>query len=190
MKLIASVAITALLAAGLVLCGCGYRDTYTPGGVPNFYEFAPGMYQSGLPTTPAAWADLRLRVERDGKSVTRVVLHDATEGDESPAAAFGWHVVLVPMPPEDDRPLTIFATPRPEDVTKAVDTILSAHRRGDTVVWGCVHGRDRTNYISALVGEEMLDWTSSQAWHYQLDHGSRIEVLPGLLFAWETRGAQ
>lgn len=157
-------------------CG-GYRDTVTPAGVPNFHVFAPDMYRTGLPPSPAAWAELRAMVEKPGRHVTKVVLHDAAEGDESPAVNFGWNVVLVPLPPEDDQPLTVFVKPRKSDVDRAVQAILDAHARGDIVVWGCVHDRDRGGIISALVGMKMFGWSKEYAFDYAIKTGLRWELV-------------
>lgn len=181
-----------ILLAALALVGCGYADTYTPGGIPNFHPFpdgyrgaanVPGMYRTGVPPTPAAWAELRRLIEVPGKRVTKVVLHDAAEGDESPAVAFGWNVVWVPLPPEDDKPLTVFAKPHRADVERAVQAILDAHARGDVVVWGCVHDRDRGGVVSALVGMRLLGWSKDQAWDYAIKTGLRWE-LPDLDAYW------
>jgi hypothetical protein len=173
-----------LFALTLLCVGCaGYKDTYTPAGIPNFHVFAPGMYRTGIPPTPAAWAELKSLIEEPGRKVTKVVLHDAAEGDESPAYAFGWNVVLVPLPPEDDKPLTIFVKPDKHDVNRAVDAILEAHARGDVVVWGCVHDRDRGGTISGLVGMRLFGWSKQKAWQYAIDTGLRWE-LPDLDMYW------
>ena len=179
----------ASLLALLGLGGCAgqgvfYQDTYTPAGIPNFHVFAPGMYRTGVPPSQAAWNELRALVEVPGRPVTKIVLHDASEGDESPATAFGWNVVTIPLVPEADRPLTVFELPDRDDVHQAVQTILDAHARGDVVVWGCQHDRERGGLISALVGIALLHWTDDYAWQYMLDTGSRIEVTPGLLGFW------
>lgn len=181
-----------LWLALLALLGCGYRDTYTPAGTPNFHPFPgvvgtadiPGMYRTGLPPSQAAWEELRRLVGDDGtRKVTKVVLHDAAEGDESPAVAFGWNVVWVPLPPEEDQPLTVLVKPRKADVDRAVQTILDAHARGEIVVWGCKHDRDRGGVVSALVGMRLLGWTEDRAWSYAIDTGLRWE-LPGLDAYW------
>jgi hypothetical protein len=171
-----------VMAASLLGCG-GYVDTLSPAGIPNLHQFAPSMWRTGLPPTQAAWNELRATVEEPGKKVTRVILHDHTEGDESQAAAFGWNLVWVPLPPEDDHPFSVLVRPRKKDVDLAVKSILDAHARGDVVVFGCVHGRDRTGVVAALAGEQLLGWSKQQAWAYALDTGLRWE-LPGLDAYW------
>lgn len=164
------------------LLGFGYRDTFTVAGTPNFHPFPvagdsiPGMYRTGLPPSEAAWEELRRRVERVDRPVVRVVLHDDAEGDESPAVAFGWSVLRFPMPPEDDRPLSIFVRPTQTVVDAAVEAIVAARARRDTVVWGCVHGRDRTGLVSALVGRRLIGWTKKRAWDYAVQTGLRWEL--------------
>jgi len=172
----------------LSLLGCGYVDTYTPAGIPNFHVFvAPGapMYRTGYPPDQAAWNELRKLIELPGRHVTKVVLHDDAEGDESPASAFGWTVVKIPLPPEEDKPLTVLERPAKADVDRAVQTILDAHARGEIVVWGCQHDRDRGGLISALVGMRLLGWSKDRAWKYAIDTGLRWE-LPDLDVYWLT----
>lgn len=115
--------------------------------------------------------------------MTKVVLHDAAEGDESPATAFGWNVVLAPLPPEDDKPLTALVKPHKSDVARAVQAILDAHARGDIVVWGCVHDRDRGGTISGLVGMRLFGWSKKTALEYAIKTGLRWE-LPDLDAYW------
>lgn len=171
----------------LALFGCGgYVDTYTPAGTPNFHVFeAPGalMCRTGLPPNRAAWEELRKLAEAPGRPVTKVVLHDDAEGDESQAVAFGWNVVKIPLPPEEDKPLTVLVRPKKADVDRAVQTILDAHARGDVVIWGCKHDRDRGGLISAIVGKRLLGWSKEQAWDYAIKTGLRWE-LPGLDEYW------
>lgn len=175
----------------LGLFGCApYQDTYTPAGIPNFRVFAaktstaPGIYRTGVPPTAAAWDELRLLVEEPGRKVTKVVLHDAAEADESPAYKFGWNVVLIPLVPQGDRPLTVFEKPNKKDVHRAVREVLDAHARGDVVVFGCEHDRERGGLVAARTGMAMFRWTAEYAWKYMVATGSRIEITPGLLAYW------
>jgi hypothetical protein len=178
------------VASILALFGCGgYQDTYTLTGIPNFHVFLPpqgpkaGMYRTGLPPTPAAWDELRRLVAEPGRRVTKIVLHDTAEGDESPAEAFGWRVVWIPLPPEEDQPLSVLRKPLREDVERAVSTALEAHASGDVVVWGCKHDRDRGGLVSALIGRRLFGWSKEQAWKYALATGLRWE-LPDLDAYW------
>lgn len=172
----------------LLLGGCGtnllYKDTLT-NGVPNFHELAPRMYATGVPPTPEAQEALRRMVEVPGVPVTRVVLHDAAEADESWGYRFGWNMVLIPLPPEGDRPLTVFEAPKKADVMRAVYAIEDAHARGDVVIWGCVHDRERGNLVTAILGMRNWGWSKDYAWQWMISHGSRIEVTPGLRDYWE-----
>ena len=177
-------ALTACVSACFALTACAsYKDTYTPGGIPNFHVFALGMYRTGLPPTPTAWAELRQLVEQPGQRVTKIVLHDDAEGDESTALAFGWTLIKIPLPPEDDKPLTIFVRPNKADVYRAVHAVLDARARGDVVIWGCVHDRDRGGLVSALVGMRMFGWSKATAWRYAISTGLRWE-LPDLDAYW------
>jgi protein-tyrosine phosphatase len=181
-----------LLALLLGLFGCvpKFVDTTTPAGVPNLVEFAPNMWRMGQPPTPAAWEELRARVYRPSRfssSSTPVVvvkLDDEVEGNDDYAqTVLGWTVIRVPMPPEDDKIWTVFQKPDPAVVQKVVKAIIDAHEAGYVVLWHCVHGRDRTGLISALVGMKLLGWTKDYAWKNMLEHGFRWE-LPDLDAYW------
>lgn len=185
----------AFFAALLAIIGCGipkFVDTTTPGGVPNLVEFAPNMWRMGQPPNEGAWRELAARIAPNGQQVIVVKLDDEKEGDDSPAEKLlGWTVVRIPIPPEDDKVWTVLVKPNPDDVHRAVQTILDAHAKGLVVVWHCVHGRDRTSLISALVGMKLLGWTKDFAWKNMLAHGFRWE-LPDLDAYWidDVQGAK
>ncbi len=174
--------------------GCGanllYKDVYTPGGNVNFHVFVPpsdgvaGIYRVGVPTSQGAWDELRTLVAPNGEHVLKVVLHDAAEGDESPATRFGWELLWIPLVPEGDRPLTVLEKPSKHDVHSAVKAILRAHALGVTVVFGCQHDRERGGLVAARLGMEMFKWSADYAFDYMVKTGSRIEVSPGLLAYW------
>ncbi len=146
----------AKLITALHLTGClGYQDIYTPAGTPNFHVFlpsapgVPAIYRTGLPPDKMAWLELKARIEEPGRRVTKVVLHDRAEGDESPAVAFGWNLIWIPLVPQGDRPLTVFEKPNNADVHRALREILAAHARGDVVVFGCEHDRENSSSVSS-----------------------------------------
>jgi hypothetical protein len=113
-----------------------------------------------------------------------VKLDDEKEGsDDLAMQLFGWMVVRLPIPPEDDKPWTALEKPNPATVETIVSTILEAQEAGRVVAWHCVHGRDRTGLITALVGMRLLGWSKAQAWQDMLDHGFRWE-LPDLDAYW------
>ena len=165
-------------------CASHFVDTTTPGGVPNLVQFAPKMWRMGQPPTEAAWKELAARIAPNGEKVVVVKLDDEVEGSDNFAeAGLGWEVVRVPLPPEDDKPWTVFELPRTSDANLAVGTILAAHQAGKVVAWHCVHGRDRTGFISALTGRRLFGWSKKYAWQNMLDHGFRWE-LPDLDAYW------
>lgn len=169
-----------------VLCCCkpGFVDTTTPGGVPNLVEYAPKMWRMGQPPTDASWQELAKRIAPNGEHVVVVKLDDEVEGNDDYAEkVLGWTVVRVPIPPEDDKPWTVFVKPDSKDVEHVLMTILNAHSEGLVVVHHCVHGRDRTSFITALVGMQQFGWTKDYAWQNMLDHGFRWE-LPDLDAYW------
>jgi hypothetical protein len=174
------------VAALLSLVGCGpkFVDTVTPAGVPNLVEFAPGLWRMGQPPSGAAWRELAARIAPSGQPALVVKLNDEKEGDDRLAEMLlSWRVVRIPLPPEDDKPWTVFLKPNPYDVRRAVQTIVAAHRQGLVVAWHCVHGRDRTSLISALVGMRLLGWSKAHAWADMVHHGFRWE-LPDLDAYW------
>lgn len=170
----------------LALLGCvpKFVDTTTPGGVPNLFQYAPKMWRMGQPPTDAAWTELSWLISPNHEQVTVVKLDDETEGsDDYAETALGWEVIHVPMPPEDDKNWTVLVKPNPGQVRLAVNSIITAHAAGKVVVHHCVHGRDRTSLITALVGMKLFGWTKEYAWNNMLQHGFRWE-LPDLDAYW------
>jgi hypothetical protein len=111
------------------------------------------------------------------QSVLFVQLHDDVEGDDEPfTKLLGWDLLKVPMPPEDDKPWTVLELPKKTDVQRAIDAIWNAHLAGQVVVFGCVHARDRTSLVAAVLGMQKLGWTKDFAWKNMLDHGFRWEL--------------
>jgi protein-tyrosine phosphatase len=174
------------LLAFLVFLGCTpkFVDTTTSRGVPNLVQFAPKMWRMGQPPTNAAWVELAGLIAPNGEKVVIVKLDDETEGSDNFAeTTLGWEVVRVPIPPEDDKPWTVLEKPKASDVLRARDAILVAHQAGKVVAWHCVHGRDRTGLLSALVGRKLFGWSKDYAWQDMLKHGFRWE-LPDLDTYW------
>ena len=173
-------------AAVLTLIGCGtpkFVDT-TVSGVPNLVEYAPGMWRMGQPTDASAWAYVYSRISKPNTPVLVIKLNDDKEGDDSSAASFpGWNLAKTPLPPEDDKPWTVFVKPDPGEVTGIVKMMRAAHEAGWIVVHHCTHGRDRTSLIAALFGMQELGWTKQQAWDDMIAHGFRWE-LPDLDAYW------
>lgn len=169
----------------LALLGCSpkFVDT-TVHGVPNISQYAPDMWRMGQPTDQDGWNYVRAQVEKPGKPVLVVKLDDDVEGDDSPALQFpGWSLAKEAMPPEDDKIWTVFVKPNPDQVTAVVKMIIAAHEAGWVVIHHCVHGRDRTSLIAALVQKKMFNWTKDQAWDDMIAHGFRWE-LPDLDAFW------
>ena len=148
-------------------------------GVPNLTQVAPRLWRMGQPADAAAWAYLKTQLG-DGP-VTVVKLDDDVEGTDTPPS--GWRLLKMPIPPFDDQPWTVLDKPDPVKVRSIVDWIASAYAAGHTVIWHCVHGRDRTSLVSAMVGMRLLGWTKQQGWDDMLAHGFRWE-LPDLDLYW------
>ncbi len=165
-------------------CAGGFHTTTTV-GVDNVVQIAPGMWRMGQPS-PEAWPALARLVNPEFKRVTVVKLDDEDEGsDDYVLGLYGWTLVKVPMPPFDDKPWTVLEKPDKASVNRAMQSILDARARGEVVVWHCVHGRDRTGLISALVGMRLFGWSKAQAWQDMIAHGFRWE-LPDLDAYWLT----
>lgn len=168
----------------LALIGCAGKPPFvvvTVMGVPNLAQVAPRLWRSGQPPDARAWAYLARRL--DAPRVTVVKLNDDTEaGLDAPLPA-GWTLIKHAIPPEDDKPWTVAILPKPEAINAIVEDIVAAYMRGDTVLWHCTAGRDRTSLISALVGMRLLGWSKDAAWQDMLAHGFRWE-LPDLDLYW------
>jgi peptidoglycan/xylan/chitin deacetylase (PgdA/CDA1 family) len=175
------------LAFLLALVGCGgsFKDTTTPSGIPNIANVAPRLWRSGqLPPQEGVWRDLASRIAPNGEQVLIVKLDDEVEGNDDLAVSLlGWTVLRVPLPPEDDKVWTVLVKPEPEDVNKIVQAIVDAYNAGKVVLWHCVHGRDRTSLISALVQMKLFGMKKDAAWKDMLAHGFRWE-LPDLDAYW------
>ncbi len=169
--------IAALLAAFGLGCAPAFHDI-TVMGVPNLTQVAPRLWRMGQPANEDAWAYLERQL---GPNVTVVKLNDDKEGvDLVPST---WRLLKAPIPPEDDKPWTVVDRPDPKTVHAIVRAIIDAFTRGETVVWHCTAGRDRTSLISALVGMRLLGWSKAAAWKDMLAHGFRWE-LPDLDAYW------
>lgn len=171
------------LASLLALFGIGCAPAFvdrTVNGVPNLVMVSPRLWRMGQPTNADSWAYLARTI---GPRATVVKLNDEAEGVDAPPA--GWSLVKAPIPPFDDQPWTVFVKPDARAVHGIVNAVVDAYRRGDTVVWHCSHGRDRTGLVSALVGMALLGWSRDQAWNDMIAHGFRWE-LPDLDAYWLT----
>lgn len=160
--------------------GCGFRDTVV-NGVPNLAPAYPGssarLWRMGQPTDGAAWSYVAQTVAPDNRRVTVVKLNDEADGSDEPAMLRNaWNVVKIPIPPKDDQPLTVFVQPSVYDVKRILDTIADAYTRGDTVIWHCTAGRDRTSIISGLLGMRLFGWSKERAWDDMVSHGYRWEL--------------
>jgi protein-tyrosine phosphatase len=95
----------------------------------------------------------------------------------------GWKVIRAPMPPEDDKPWTIFVKPNPATVRQVLAAIIIERAAGRTILIHCVHGRDRTSLVSSIAGMALYKWSRARAWKDMLAHGFRWE-LPDLDAYW------
>ena len=159
--------------------GCSPFVDRTVMGVPNLTQVAPRLWRMGQPADAAAWAYLKTQLG-DGP-VTVVKLNDYVEGVDTPPQ--GWTLLKAPIPPEDDKPWTVLVKPDPVAMQSIVNAIVDAYRRGDTVVWHCSHGRDRTSLVSVLVQMRLFGMSKRAAWDDMLAHGFRWE-LPDLDLYW------
>ena len=142
------------------------------------------MWRMGQPADEGAWDYVRFQMEKSGKPILIVKLNDDNEGKDEPMLGFaGWTLSKNAIPPEDDKPWTVFVKPDPNEVTAIVKLIVWAHQSGWVVAHHCTHGRDRTSLITALVGMKLFGWTKKQAWDDMIAHGFRWE-LPDLDAFW------
>jgi hypothetical protein len=168
----------ALLAVFGIACASPavFVDT-TVAGLTNLTWFGPDIWTVAHPMDDAAWQSLKDVVSKWNKPVLFVQLHDDVEGDDAaPTQKLGWELLKKPLPPEDDKPWTVLVLPKPEDVNAVLDAIQAAHAAGKVVVFGCVHARDRTGLIRALLGMRMYGWSKEYAWNQMIMHGFRWEL--------------
>jgi hypothetical protein len=165
-------------AAIIAFIGCAPAFTATNvNGVPNLDQYAPDMWRMGQPADATAWSYVDSVIGKPGKPVLVVKLNDDGEGDDSPMLGFqDWHLDKEAMPPEDNKPWTIFVKPDPKQVSLVVNTVIAAHQAGWVVVHHCTAGRDRTSLIAALVQQKMFGWTKQQVLDDMLKHGYRWEL--------------
>lgn len=174
---------TWLSMLALVGCAGGFVDT-TVHGVPNISSPAPRVWGMGQPADSAAWDYARSVIAPNGERVLDIKLDDAVEGDDSYAASIpGWTVLDRHMPPEDDKPWTVLEAPSVAYVRDTLDAAVDAYSKGYTVLFHCVHGRDRTRFMIALFMRRVFKWTKQQGWDYMIAHGFRWE-LPDLDLFW------
>jgi len=166
---------------GLIGCTPVFVAT-TVHGVPNLTQVAPRLWRMGQPADAVAWAYVAGTLA-NGRPITVVKLNDDAEGSDAPATGLGMTLIKRPLPPEDNKPWTVFDKPDPREVRGIVQVIIDAYNRGDTVIWHCTAGRDRTGLITALVGMKLFGWSKDDAWKNMLAHGFRWE-LPDLDAYW------
>lgn len=146
-------------------------------GVPNLAEVDPGVYRSGQPSTPEAWAYLR------SLGVRRVVkLNFDSEGSDQGAVDAGMEVVRLPIPPRDDQTLSVLEPPETARVLEAV-RVMSEGRPGDAVLVHCSHGQDRTGVAVGAYRVLRDGWTKERARDEMLRHHFHWEI-PGLARWW------
>lgn len=174
----------ALVALASLLLGCGGFRSTIDHGIPNLVEVAPRLYRMGQPADVMAWNHLASRIGEPGGRVLVVKLNSEAEGSDASVVDFiGWRLVVATIPPEENEPLSVLTKPDPVLVRKIVREIAEAYEHGDTVIWHCTEGRDRTGLITGLVGMRLLGWSKSQAWDDMISHGFRWE-LPALDAYW------
>ena len=171
--------VAALVIAVLVWAcvpGSKFVDT-TVQGVPNLSSAAPRVWGMGQPESDAAWEYARSVVAPHGELVSVLKLDDDAEGDDSYAATMpGWTVLDRHMPPEDDKPWTVFVLPDRETVNVTLDAAEAAYDRGDVLVFHCKHGRDRTRFTMALFMRRRFGWSKQRGWDYMIANGFRWEL--------------
>jgi hypothetical protein len=182
----------------LALAGCGHPafvDTNVQ-GVPNLMQVVPGsprLWRMGQPADATAWGYVAKTllgppsaVRLGNAAQPRIIvfkLNDDAEGSDDLVTTFGWQLVKVPLPPEDDKVWTVLVKPDPKEVWRIVHLVADAYAQGYVVVWHCTAGRDRTSLVAALVGMKLFGWTKDVAWQDMLAHGFRWE-LPDLDAFW------
>lgn len=112
----------------------------------------------------SAWEWLARKIR--GTRVLCVKLNSDDEGDDSPVGGiFGWDLVRVP--------LSRYAIPPSRSLVSIRDAICEAYGRGETVIWHCSAGRERSSLVSAAVQMSLFGLPRNAAWRDMLARGYR-----------------
>jgi protein tyrosine/serine phosphatase len=169
---------------GLLIVGPGCSPTVYTHGVPNLVQVEPGLWRSGQPTTPEAWAYLR----RLGISNV-IKLNFESEGSDDGAGAAGIAVFRAPLQPEGDQDVfdnisNTFKKPDKGHIDYALIHLGQFRDPNGGVLVHCTHGQDRTGLI---IGLYRLNegWTKDAAYKEMLVHHFHSS-LHGLHEYWEN----
>lgn len=162
-----------ILVAILALLATACAPVWTLYGVPRLEPVDPSrnVWRSAQPETAAQWRQLAaLGIRRD------IILREPGEWPSDPhdalAAAEGIEVIEIPMAPGNA--WEVFSAPSEFDTERAV----SAAELGNAVLH-CLHGQDRTGWVSMRYEHEALAVPKSVAWEKALDRGFHV-LLYGL----------
>jgi len=148
------------------LCGSCSSTTYTH-GVPNLVQVDTGVWRSGQPETPEAWAYLK------SLGIKRVVKLNFEGSDD------GARSIYLPIEPNGDV-VTVLEKPNAAHVDAAVAAL--ALRNG--VLVHCTRGLDRTGEIVGIYRVRSDHWKKSAARREMLARGYHPELI-GLDEYWE-----
>lgn len=171
-----------LAVLALAILGCAPAPTLF--GIPRLdvVDAERNVWRSAQPENAAEWRTLRhLGVKYD------VVLRKPEEWPSNPhdalASAVGIQVIEIPMPPASA--FEVLQAPSEHDTERAV----SAMELGNAVVH-CLHGEDRTGWITMRYRNEVLDWPRAAAWNDAIHHVFHIVLfgLNAISRAWVSEG--
>ena len=147
---------------------------YEPHGVPNLVEVSTGVWRSGQPNTPEAWAYLK------SLGIKRVIkLNSESEGSDKLGKDIGIEVIDAAIPPHNGVASSVLETPDRAIIKRAVKELS----KGDSLVH-CMQGQDRTGTIVGVYRVLHDGWTKQQAFDEMMRNHFHWEI-PGLMNFWK-----
>ncbi len=155
----------------------GCATTESVHGVPNLHQIGPGVWRSGQPRTPEAWAYLQ------SIGIKRVVkLNFRDEGSDEEATRLGIQVFYLPIQPHGDL-ASVFELPDADYIQQAL--LVMSYENG--VLVHCTHGEDRTGLVVGLYRVNIQNLNRSDAWLEMIKNHFHPELV-GLMRFWEDYG--
>ena len=153
----------------------------------RFYDLGGGVFRCAQPTIPEQWETLA--VEYHVRHVIQLCFHseEIAEHGAPPHASMLTH--YHPMEPEGDTDLWdevegVFVHPD-EAEAKIVDGLLAMATPEEAWVIHCIHGEDRTGWVSGRLRVNRDGWTKDRALAEEMvARGFHVELL-GLMLGWE-----
>jgi len=147
-----------------------YQGLFTPtppvGDLGNFAQLSPGLYRGARPTAKGL---CQLKAMGIKTIISLENLDQIVEWEKANAEKLGLEFVNLPM--------SIFATPSPEQVAAFLKQSETAHH--NPVYFHCMQGSDRTGALALVYRMRVMGWSFERAYAEMQHHGFH-EYLLGL----------